>query len=88
MVYICIGLPKNFKLERFIDILSPLEREEIHRAAVQNQQTSESTNCRIHTDKSAEYYCTSCSILACGDCLVEKHMNHEVKHATEVLPHH
>ena len=78
------GLPKNFKLERFIEILSPLEREEINRAAVQKQKTS--TNCLVHTNKSAEYYCTTCSVLVCGDCLVEKHMNHEVKRAAKILP--
>ena len=81
-----LGLPKNFKLERFIEILSPLEREELSRAAVQKQHTH---HCLIHTDKSAEYYCTSCSALACGDCLVEQHMNHEgVTRASEILPHH
>ena len=80
-----IGLPKNFKLVRLIELLSPLELEELNHAACPKQTTS---HCLIHMDKLAEYYCTSCSALACGDCLVEKHMNHQgVKRGTEILPH-
>ena len=82
----CTGLPKNFKLERFIEILSPLEREEINRSTAQKKHAY---NCLAHPKKSSEYYCTTCGTLACGDCLLDKHMNHqEVKRATEVLPHH
>ena len=82
----CTGLPKNFKLERFIEILSPLEREEINRSTAQKKHAY---NCLAHPKKPSEYYCTTCGTLACGDCLLDKHMNHQgVKRATEVLPHH
>ena len=82
----CTGLPKNFKLERFIEILSPLEREEINQSTAQKKHAY---NCLAHPKKPSEYYCTTCSTLACGDCLLDKHMNHKgVKRATEVLLHH
>ena len=45
--------------------------------------------CLTHTKKSADYFCTTCNRLACGDCLLEMHLNHEgVKRATEVLAEH
>lgn len=83
LIYTSVGLPKNFKLERFIEILSPLEREELNRTVRRR-----SARCLTHPKKKAEYYCITCSTLACGDCLVEHHMNHDVKRAVEVLPEH
>lgn len=77
-------MPKNFKLERFIEILSPLEREELNRTV----RKRSANRCLSHPKKKAEYYCNTCSTLACGDCLVEYHLNHEVKRAVEVLPEH
>ena len=45
--------------------------------------------CLTHTKKSADYFCTTCNRLACGDCLLELHLNHEgVKRATKVLAEH
>ena len=83
-IYIHVGLPKNFKLERIIEILSPGEREELNRS-----QKKRTFRCLTHTKKSADYFCTTCDRLACGDCLLEEHLNHEgVKRATEVLAEH
>ena len=79
----CVGLPKNFKLERFIEILSPVEREELARESA-HKQTQHC--CVIHKKKVTDYYCTHCRSLACGDCLLERHLNHDVRRATEVLP--
>ena len=80
-----VGLPKNFKLERIIEILSPDEREKLNRGSVRRRIF----RCLTHTKKAADYFCTTCNRLACGDCLMEKHLNHEgVKHATEVLAEH
>ena len=78
------GLPKNFKLERIVEILSPSERAEIQRTTASKRRR----RCHLHTHKYLEYYCNSCKGLACGDCLVEKHMNHNVQRASEVLPQH
>ena len=33
-------------------------------------------NCSIHIGKNIEYYCNTCSILACGICLIEYHNGH------------
>ena len=44
--------------------------------------------CLLHQQKPKEYYCNSCSTVACGDCLVEKHLNHDVHRASDVLPQH
>lgn len=79
------GLPKNFKLERIVEILSPSEKEEIQRTTVYKRKHR---RCLLHVHKYVEYYCNSCKSLACGDCLVEKHLNHNVKRASEVLPQH
>lgn len=79
------GLPKNFKLERIVEILSPSERAEIQRTTAGRRRRR---RCLLHTHKYLEYYCNSCKSLACGDCLVEKHMNHNVQRASEVLPRH
>ena len=35
-------------------------------------------NCSIHLGKEIEYYCTSCSSLACGICLIDYHNGHNI----------
>ena len=73
-------------MERIIEILSPVEREELNRGSVHKKRTF---RCLTHTKKSADYFCTTCNRLACGDCLLELHLNHEgVKRATEILAEH
>ena len=71
-------------MERIIEILSPGEREELNRS-----QKKRTFRCLTHTKKSADYFCTTCGRLACGDCLLEQHLNHDgVKHSSDVLAEH
>ena len=77
-----IGLPINFKLENIIQILKPGSYEQVTIGAAKKPLKT----CTVHTNKTTDYYCTSCNSLACGDCLLEKHLSHDgVKRLTEIV---
>lgn len=82
MIY--AGLTKNFKLEKIIEILSLSEREQLS-----CRKKASPLRCSTHSEKATDYFCTTCDTLACGDCLLEQHLNHKgVKHANEVIAEH
>lgn len=101
-MYISIGLPINFKLQRFVEILSNQDKLDIlsrsasaklaRMISIQAPEEQESTaeyKCPIHEDKLLEYYCEQCKTLVCGKCMLDKHRLHEgVQYAVEAVPLH
>lgn len=88
-----LGLPLNFKLQRFVEILSSEEKADIVRSAtVNNEPKSQEPidlKCRVHANKPLEYYCEECKVLACGQCMLNGHRMHkDVKFASDALPEH
>ena len=79
------GLPRNFKLSRLVEILSPTEKDDIKRQIFQ-QNTPTAAKCRRHQDKDLEYFCESCKALVCGQCMLDEHRTHgNVGYAKEFL---
>ena len=80
----------NFKLKRFVEILTAEERKELIRKGTQRNLTLQSKpTCTVHHDKPLEYFCESCDMLICGQCMIDSHRIHgEVKYATDILEKH
>ncbi len=80
------GLKVNFKLKRFVEILSAEEKQEIARRVVSRPVPIPRTtsmkphplvpSCDQHSDKQLEYYCTQCKALICSQCMLETHRFH------------
>ena len=90
-------LPINFKLKRFVEILSAEERQRLvgrGSCRIMNRNnTSSSTNpdlmCPVHKDKLLEYYCAPCKAVICGQCMIDEHRIHgEVRYVSEILDSH
>ncbi len=85
------GLPLNFKLKRIAELLTVEQRREIvrHGTLKSLPLTDRQLTCPIHETKPLEYYCETCCVMICGQCMLDDHRVHgNVKYASEVLEEH
>ena len=86
-----LGLPTNFKLKRFVEILTSEEKKEFMRSFTNKKPSplSQHLQCSRHPERPLEYYCESCKLLICGQCMISEHRPHgDINYAVSVLPLH
>ena len=89
-MYYILGLPTNFKLKRFVEILTSEEKEEYMKTrSVRKASMTSQLQCSRHPERQLEYYCEPCKLLICGQCMISEHRPHgEINYAVDVLPMH
>lgn len=91
IILLSIELPVNFKLVRFVELLTVEQRREavVHGTQRDLPLSHPRPSCPIHETKLLEYYCETCSVMICGQCMLNDHRIHgTVKYANEVLDSH
>ena len=88
--YMYLGLPTNFKLKRFVEILTSEEKKEFMKTLTNKKPSIASQlRCSRHPERPLEYYCESCKLLICGQCMISEHRPHgDINYAINVLPQH
>lgn len=85
-----IGLPTNFKLKRFVEILTSEEKKEFMRTLTNKRPgVTSHLQCSRHPERPLEYYCETCKLLICGQCMISEHRAHgQINYAVNVLALH
>ena len=85
-----LGLPTNFKLKRFVEILTSEEKKEFMKALSNKKPGAMSQlQCSRHPERPLEYYCETCKLLICGQCMISEHRAHgQINYAVNVLSLH
>ena len=73
----CIGIHKVLKAMKSHKV-TPFHSVQLESIPVP------SVSCLVHSDQTLMYYCTKCSCLVCGECLLHAHKEHEWKQLNEV----
>ena len=86
-----IGLSINFKLKRLVELLTVEQRREMVIRGTQKSLplTNTCPTCLLHETKPMEYYCETCRVMICGQCMLDDHRIHgNVKFANTILKEH
>ena len=88
-----LDLPTNFKLKRFVEILTSEEKEEFMKSLGSKRPSASISitqlQCSRHLERPLEYYCEPCKLLICGQCMISEHRPHgDINYAINVLPLH
>ena len=88
-----LDLPTNFKLKRFVEILTSEEKEEFMKSLSSKRPSASISTTRLqcsrHPERPLEYYCEPCKLLICGQCMISEHRPHgDINYAINVLPLH
>ena len=89
-IFYSLGLPTNFKLKRFVEILTSEEKKEFMKALSNKKPgVTPQLQCSRHPERPLEYYCETCKLLICGQCMISEHRAHgQINYAVNVLSLH